>query len=179
MEKNQEPKDNEKTMKIKTYLGMIKIYLNDRFKYRFNFFMTFFSSFLYSILYFMLWKAVYFIKPSQVMNYKDLVTYLLVAQACNFSRWSPAERFPVYETAKRIQNGDISLDLLRPIDFQIQKLCESIGFFFTEFLLVNIPLFFIFYFFFHVNLSQNAISLLGFMASGNDFFQQDHFQQAC
>lgn len=149
-------------MKCFNLLGMIKIAINDRLKYKFNFFMTFFSTLLYSFLYFMLWAALYRFKPDQVMSYQELITYIMIAQACNFIRWSPADRFPIYNTARRIQSGDIVIDLLRPVDLQWQKFSEAAGFFIVEFLLVNIPLFIFFIFFFKISLPTTGFLMIVF-----------------
>ena len=152
-------------IKIKNFFGLVKIAVLERVKYKFNFFMTFFSSLLYSFLYMMLWKAIYHFKPDQVMDYQSLLTYVMIAQACNFSRWSPADRAPVYENARRIQSGDIVIDLLRPADYQYQKFCEACGFFIIEFIFVNIPMILFFIFVFHIDLPAGLTGSLSFFAS--------------
>jgi len=114
-------------------------------QYRFNFIMSLLAVMIYSVLYFLLWRAIYRYSPQQIMPWRQLITYVLVGQAISFARFSPAERAPVYGMAGRIRSGDIALDLIRPVDFQLQRFWEALGFYLVELIWVNIPalLFFI------------------------------------
>ncbi|PZE21048.1 ABC transporter permease [Paenibacillus xerothermodurans] len=119
--------------------GMSLIAVRQRMQFRFDFIMTLVSTLLFSVLYFMLWKAIYEYSAETVMPWEQLITYVMVGQAINFARWSPADRAPTYEIARRVRTGDIALDLIRPVDFQLQRFVEAAGFFAVEMLWVNVP----------------------------------------
>lgn len=147
------------------YFGMIKIAVRQRMNYRFDFIMTFVASMMYSILYYMLWKAIYFYTTEPVMPWNQLITYIMVGQAVNMSRWSPADRSVVYGTAARIRDGDVALDLIRPVDYQVQKFLEAAGFFMVEILWVNIPMLVLFVVMLGINPPQDIYTAIGFLAS--------------
>lgn len=124
---------------VQRMVGMSRIAVRQRLQFRFDFIMTLISTLMFSVLYFMLWKAIYAYSTDTAMPWEQLITYVMVGQAVNFARWSPAERAPTYAMAARVRNGDIALDLIRPVDFQLQRFVEAAGFFVVEMLWVNIP----------------------------------------
>jgi ABC-2 type transport system permease protein len=134
-------------------------------RYRFDFIMTFVCSLTFGLLFYMVWKAIYFYSDTQLMPWSQLITYIMVGQAFNFARWSPADRTTVYSVAYRIRSGDVALDLIRPIDFQIRRFLESLGFFAVEMMWVSIPALFIFIFVFGIELPGNFLSSIGFLFS--------------
>ncbi|MEI7024491.1 ABC-2 family transporter protein [Paenibacillus sp. y28] len=101
--------------------------------------MTLVSTLMYSVMFYSVWKAIYLYSETQTMPWQELVTYIMVGQAINFARWSPAERNMVYGTAERIRSGDIAVDLIRPLQFQTRRFLEATGFFAVEMLWVNLP----------------------------------------
>lgn len=119
--------------------GMSRIAVRQRMQFRFDFIMTLVSTLMFSVLYYMLWKAIYQFGSGQVLPWEQLITYVMVGQTINFARWSPAERAPTYAMALRVRSGDIALDLIRPVDFQVQRFVEAAGFFAVEMVWVNIP----------------------------------------
>lgn len=124
---------------IERIAGMSGIAVRQRMHFRFDFIMTLISTLMFSVMYYMLWKAIYSYAAGMVLPWQQLITYVMIGQAINFARWSPAERAPTYETAERVRTGDIALDLIRPVDFQMQRFLEAFGFFVVEMLWVNVP----------------------------------------
>ncbi len=122
-----------------SWTGLGWIAVRQRMQYRFDFLMTLLSTLMYSGLFYLVWRAVYAHQEEQVMPWPQLITYVMVGQAVNVARWSPAERVPVYTASSRIRNGDIALDLIRPVDFQALRFLEAAGFFAVELLWVNLP----------------------------------------
>jgi len=120
--------------------GLIFIYFKERIQYRFDFVMTLIACILYSAMYFMVWKVIYANSTGMALPWQELITYVMVGQAVNMARYSPAERRPAHTMSIRIQNGDIALDLLRPVGFQSQRFIEGFSFWITEMLWVNIPM---------------------------------------
>lgn len=130
--------------RVQCWAGLIAIYFKERIHYRFEFMMTLFSSVFYSAMYFMVWKAIFANSTSLPMGWTELITYVMVGQAINMARFSPAERKPTETMGRRIMSGDIALDLLRPMGFQSQRFIEAFSYFLSETLWVNIPLLILF-----------------------------------
>lgn len=122
------------------YCGIIKIAIRERMQYRFDFFMSLVAALMYAVLYYMLWRAIYHFTPHPVVPWTQLVTYVMVGQAINFGRYSPAERVPIYRMADLIRGGDVALELIKPVHFQTRRFLESFGFFVVETLWINLPL---------------------------------------
>ncbi len=146
-------------------LGMSWISVCERLQYRFDFFMTFVATILMSILYYMLWHAVYQFSADNVLPWQQLITYVMVGQVISFARFSPADRAPVYGMANRIRTGDVAVDLIRPVGFQLQRFAEAWGFFLVEMAWVNIPALLLFIFGLHVSPPHGVEAALGFVAS--------------
>ncbi|WP_248924610.1 ABC transporter permease [Paenibacillus hamazuiensis] len=145
--------------------GMSRIAVRQRMHFRFDFIMTLISTLMFSLMYYMLWKAIYHYSANMALPWEQLITYVMVGQAVNFARWSPAERAPTYETASRVRSGDIALDLIRPIDFQTQRFLEAVGFFVVELLWVNVPAMLLLILFLGISPPAGLSALLGFAAS--------------
>jgi ABC-2 type transport system permease protein len=147
------------------YAGIMKIALRERVQYRFDFFMSFLSALMYGILYYMLWKAIYAFTPNPVMGWPELVTYIMVGQTINPGRYSPAERIIIFRMAALIREGDIALELIKPVSFQMRRFIESIGYFAVETLWVNLPLLVMSVIFLGVKPPADAATALYFLLS--------------
>ncbi|MCR8630925.1 ABC transporter permease [Paenibacillus radicis (ex Xue et al. 2023)] len=150
---------------VQRLTGMSRIAVRQRMQFRFDFIMTLVSTLMFSVLYFMLWKAIYQYSTDAVMPWQQLITYVMVGQTINFARWSPAERAPTYEVARRVRSGDIALDLIRPVDFQLQRFVEAAGFFVVEMLWVNVPAMLLLIFILGISPPADLYAALGFMVS--------------
>jgi ABC-2 type transport system permease protein len=145
--------------------GMSSVAVRQRMQFRFDFIMGLIVTMMMSALFYMLWKAIYDHSTEQVLPWDQLITYVMVGQAINLARWSPAERAPTYLMAERVRNGDIALDLIRPVDFQLQRFVEAAGFFIVEFLWVTLPALLLIIFAFGVMPPPNWTAALGFLIS--------------
>lgn len=150
---------------ITAYAGIAWISIRERMRYRFDFLMTLLSTLMFSTLYYMIWRAIYSYSNETVLPWKQLITYIMVGQAINFTRWSPAERAPVYGTASRIRNGDIALDLIRPVGFQARRFLEAVGYFTVELLWVNIPSLVLFISVLGISTPKNFNTMIAFFLS--------------
>ncbi|MDC7220701.1 MAG: ABC-2 family transporter protein [Spirochaetales bacterium] len=147
------------------FWGLIAIYVKERIQFRFAFFMTIFTTLLYAVMYYMVWKAVYNNSTSFPMDWDELITYVMIGQAVNMARLSPAERRPLLTMGYRIRNGDLALDLLRPISLQGQRFVESFSYFLSEFMWVNIPVLLLMIFGLRVSLPPTTAAALAFPLS--------------
>ncbi|MCS7460325.1 ABC-2 family transporter protein [Paenibacillus doosanensis] len=150
---------------VQRIAGMSRIAVRQRMQFRFDFVMTLISTLMFSVMYYMLWKAIYWYSTETALPWEQLITYVMVGQAINFARWSPAERAPTYAMASRVRNGDIALDLIRPVDFQAQRFVEAAGFFAVEMLWVNLPAMLLLIFILGISPPPDAAAALGFAAS--------------
>ncbi|GAA4832665.1 hypothetical protein GCM10023310_07560 [Paenibacillus vulneris] len=150
---------------VERMIGMSQIAVRQRLQFRFDFIMTLLSTLMFSVMYYMLWKAIYLYSTETALPWEQLITYVMVGQAINFARWSPAERAPTYAMAQRVRNGDIALDLIRPVDFQMQRFSEAAGFFIVEMLWVNIPAMLLLIFILGISPPANLMAALGFVVS--------------
>lgn len=71
-----------------------------------------------------LWRAVLASGPRQGFDWPDMKAYLLVA----FVAGSLVSSYVDYRMAGRIQQGDVALDLVRPVDYQRSRFAEALGF---------------------------------------------------
>lgn len=150
---------------LSRFWGLIYIYVKERIQFRFAFFMTIFTTLLYIVMYYMVWKAIYGNSTSFPMNWNELITYVMVGQAVNMARLSPAERRPLMTMGHRIVSGDIALDLLRPLNLQSQRFVESFSYFLTEILCVNIPVMLILIFVVDITVPNNWLTIVAFPIS--------------
>ena len=153
------------TARVWDLAGMAWIAVRQRLQYRFDFFMTLLTALMFGALSFMIWSAIYSNNTDQALPWQQLITYIMVGQAINLSRWSAAERTPVYSMDSRIRNLDIALDLIRPVDFHVQRFAEAVGFFIVELIWVNIPALLVFIFFLKISPPANAMAAAGFFFS--------------
>ena len=146
-------------------LGILKISLRERLRYGFDFFMSIVSTIGYGILYFFLWRSIYSYSTNISMQWSDLITYIMVAQAMNMTRYSASDRMPVHKMNSYIRNGDIALDLLRPVDFHLRRFLESAGYFVVDILWINIPVYLVFIIFLGINPPSSFINGIAFAFS--------------
>lgn len=149
----------------KRFFGIAWLAVKERMQYRFDFFMTLVSTLLFSALFYMVWQAIYEHATEDMMPWNQLITYIMIGQAVNFARWSPADRAPVYELSSRIRNGDLALDLIRPIGFQLRRFLEAAGFFIVEMLWVNLPCMLLFIFWLGIDPPTDGVAALAYTFS--------------
>ena len=150
---------------IRRCFGILGISVKERLRYRFDFFMSIVSTIGYGVLYFLLWKAIYSYSNNMTMSWTELITYIMVAQAINLTRYSASDRMPVHKTNAYIKNGDIALDLLRPVDFHIRRFLESAGYYIVDLLWINIPVFIVFILFLGIDAPKSIGGGVAFVIS--------------
>ena len=152
-------------MNLRRAAGLSWTAVKERLQYKLSFYMTLFATLTFSILYYMVWTAIYKNSENLTMPWQQLITYIMIGQVVSFTRFSPAERGPIFGMAERIYTGNISLDLIRPIGFQRQRFYEAVGAFIVEFVWVIIPAFLFCVFIFKISLPPNIFSTIGFFIS--------------
>ncbi len=151
--------------KLIKYWGIMRVSIRERLQFRFDFAMSLFAAAMFAGLYYLLWRAIYAYTPHPVMPWAQLITYTMAGQAINFARFSPAERTPVYRMTYQIREGDIALELIKPVGFMMRRFLEAIGFFLVELLWVNLPLLALGMLLFEVKAPASLTVGLGFLVS--------------
>jgi ABC-2 type transport system permease protein len=118
---------------------MVRTAVRQRLEHRMEFAMTLVATLMYSALLYAVWRAVYAHQAHPPLPWRQLAAYVLVGQAVNLARWSPADRAPVFAAARGIRTGAIAFDLVRPVSFRSQRLAEAAGFLAVELLWVTLP----------------------------------------
>jgi viologen exporter family transport system permease protein len=106
------------------YAALASGAIQERLAYRNAFFLSVLSHLLGCIALIYLWRSVYGNRPSlNGFTWPQLQTYLLLTFLTNSVAGWQAEITMV----NRIANGTIGIDLLKPFDFQLARLVETLG----------------------------------------------------
>lgn len=130
---------------MRKYLTLTKAGVLQSFTFRISFFVSFFGNIIYLIIVYFLWKAIYDSSPTGVVNgltFSDTMIYLVLAG----SLMSMVEVFLVWQIGRKVQDGTIVLDLLKPIRFGSFMFFSNTGQVLINFIVVFIPTTVIVYF---------------------------------
>jgi ABC-2 type transport system permease protein len=105
--------------------------------YRFEFFSAILGTLITTVLLYFLWRAIYASATSMELSEQSLITYVVLGQAFSFSR--PGQRRVIMRVSRKIQTGDVALDLIRPTDYQLMHLSDTLAAYLMETLLVSLP----------------------------------------
>ncbi|MFQ5431309.1 MAG: ABC transporter permease [Nitrospinota bacterium] len=94
--------------------------------YRFDYFMGILNGFLYVFIFTSLWRALYAHMPQEPhsgFTLTGIITYAVFAMALKIS-------FSMDDTVvyKKVQDGGVAIDLMRPVSFYFMNLAESVGY---------------------------------------------------
>lgn len=132
--------------------------------WRFHFFMMSFANIVYLIFLYYLWRAIFDSSPEEKLNgmtfiqvfiYMALVSSVVVL----FKTWTE------WEMSERIINGNIIMDLIKPLDFQVKYFFKSLGAAIFNGITITLPVLIALYFFWgeHIN---GGVLFLWFILSG-------------
>ena len=111
---------------LERYYALFSANLQQTMAYRFGFFTSFLGEVVKICVMLAVWMAVYRQRSTIAgFDYPMMVTYLLVSQTVNnvYGFKNDAERL----ISKRIMDGSIVFDLLRPVGFVNARLAENAG----------------------------------------------------
>ena len=117
--------------KIKKYLALSKINIQRALTYRISFLTSLLAALIQLLVMFYIWKAAFSEKITIVgFTYSDMLTYLFVSQGINniYGWYTTAERNIAY----KIRTGDIALDLVKPLRFNLARFFEVLGVSFVQ-----------------------------------------------
>lgn len=106
----------------KKYIAIARSALQKSISYRVSYFSGFFSQLIFILFLFFLWQAVYTHRSDIVgFSWNDMKGYILIAFILNtnlFSEWT---------ISRKILDGSVAMDLLKPVEFQKVTLAETCG----------------------------------------------------
>lgn len=127
-------------MKLKRFLTLTRAGIIESLQFRLGTLVIVAGNLLYLIVVYFLWKAIYASAGTDVVNgmtFSDTLIYLVLATALfNFM-----EMYIVWEIGRRIQSGEIALDLLKPIEYRRYVFWSCSGSFVTQFFFTFLPTF--------------------------------------
>lgn len=131
--------------------------------YRFDYFMGILNGFLYVFIFTSLWRALYAQFPDDShsgFTLSGIITYAVLAMVLRIS-------FSMDDTViyKRVQDGSVALDLIRPVSFYFMYLAESVGYSMFHILARAVPILAISTFMFDVQFGIGWNRLVLFAAS--------------
>jgi ABC-2 type transport system permease protein len=148
---------------IDRQIGVIAAAVKQGLAYRFEFFTAILGSLLTMTLVYFLWTAIYDSATSMEMSYQALITYVCLGQAFSFAR--PGQRYILVRIGAGIRSGNVLLDLVRPMDYQLLTYCETFGAYLLETLLVSLPAYVLALLLFRINLPPSPEAAIGFSIS--------------
>jgi ABC-2 type transport system permease protein len=110
---------------VTAYLGFARHGFQRAITYRFMFWTELIVNLLFMYLYVCLWQALYRERAS-VAGYgkAQLLSYVIVAQTVFTLQFTIRT---VWVIEAKIRNGEVALDLMRPVDFQAMILATGLG----------------------------------------------------
>jgi ABC-2 type transport system permease protein len=110
--------------KFKKYITLIRTSTQQTVAYRSNFYISIASTVLLFISSFFLWKSVYIGKSTvAIYTWDNMKGYLLVAFMCNtLLSW-----YSESGISRKILDGSVAMDLIKPYNFYFARLSETIG----------------------------------------------------
>lgn len=110
--------------KWKKYITLMKISTQQTLAYRSNFFMSIMTTVLLFVSTFFLWKSVFVGKDTvSIYSWESMKGYLLVAFICNtLLSW-----YTESSISRKILDGSVAMDLIKPYHFYFARLFETIG----------------------------------------------------
>ena len=126
----------------RAYLTLMKSSILEYMQYRMSVVVMLFGNIMYLIIIYNLWKAIYASVDTPTVNgmtFSDTMIYLVLASA----QFSFMEAYLVWEMGRGIQNGDIVIQLIKPISYESFQLFLIAGGNVFNFVVTFIPTFFI------------------------------------
>ncbi|MBX7269049.1 ABC-2 family transporter protein [Micromonospora sp. Llam7] len=115
---------DSRTRRLRAYRSMARTALRSLLAYQASFLFGMLASAFAALSMLYLWRAVLAAGPRHGFDWPQMKAYLLVA----FVAGSLVSSYTDYRMANRIRQGDVAVDLVRPVDYQWSRFAESVGF---------------------------------------------------
>lgn len=152
---------------LKKYLPFTKAQIQQFVNYRAHAVVWVFMEFMLILLQYFIWKAIYNNSPTETINgytFTKMITYvLLIRVVASLTFVMPSDYI-----SDDVRTGAIAMQLIKPINYQLQLLFKSIGEVFNSFVFFVIPLsvtLIISSFFIDLNIVLSVPVIVGFIIS--------------
>jgi ABC-2 type transport system permease protein len=109
---------------MRAYVEIAKKAYSRTLAYRANYFFWIGGSLLSVCLMVYLWRALYSHRPEVAgINLRQMVTYAVLAELTSWVLWVET----IWKIRERIRSGDVSLDLIRPVDYPTMMFADEVG----------------------------------------------------
>jgi len=127
-------------MNARKYLALTRAGIIQELQFRIGTFITVLGNLIYLTLVYFLWRSICASSPTPVVNgmtFNDTIIYLVLATALfNF-----LEMYLVWNISRKIQSGEIVMDLLKPMSYRKLMFFTFFGDNITTFFLTFLPTF--------------------------------------
>lgn len=111
------------TAGVRPYWALTRASMRSTLRYRFSFFMGMLGMLFQLLALFAVWRVLIGDATIGGFSWPEMRAYLLVAFSCGII----VNSFADWRMAYRIESGMVSLDLVKPIDYQLARLAEIVG----------------------------------------------------
>jgi len=144
------------------FYAVIKIKIKTALTYVASLWLTIITGIMQITIFFYIWKAIYADNTTlNNISYTQIIAYIILSKIL----WTQIEFGINLHISDLIYNGAISIELLRPIDFQLYLYASRIGDFISFFLINAIPVLTVSIFFFGFPAPFGFINFLLFIIS--------------
>ncbi|HET9516924.1 MAG TPA: ABC-2 family transporter protein [Actinoplanes sp.] len=119
---------------MRPYLALVRATVRTTLAYRMNFVMSLFGLLFQLLALLAIWHAVIGAGQVEGLTWPQMKTYLLVA----FGTGAVVSLYADFRMAYRIQSGMVSVDLVRPVDYQTARFAETLGWVWIELVAVAV-----------------------------------------
>jgi len=125
--------------KLNIYFPFLKSVIQIMMSYRINFFVFVFGNLLKTFVVYYLWKAVFYNSTTSTLSgftLEDMIIYIFISGitaatiSCNTDG----------VIGQEVRQGSIAINLIRPINYEIRMLFDSLGAFVYQFTFVAVPI---------------------------------------
>lgn len=112
--------------KVRKYLALARCGILEELQFRIGAAVRLFGNIIYLVIIYYLWKAIFDSSPTDVVNgmtFENTMIYLVLASTL----FSTMEMYVTWDMGRRVQSGNIILDLLRPMGYEAYMLCGTLG----------------------------------------------------
>lgn len=121
---------------MKPYIALAKASYMSVAMYRFSFLFTLIGNLLYIVLLYYLWGSIYRdVDAIQGMSFNQAFVYVALAG----SIFATVTTWADWEISQHITSGAIIMDLIKPLDFQLLFLSQTLGFMFLNLTMIAVP----------------------------------------
>ncbi len=144
--------------RMKQLYGFAELSFKRNLQYKASIIFRLISSFLYLVIQIFFWKMIYSNQSNEfVMSYSQMVSYIILSQSIGSLVFHTDY---LYSIKQDLREGSIINHLVRPYNYMLRYMSESLGKYFVSFLVTVVPMLLLGGIFFHIVPPANAFALI-------------------